>query len=426
MSNLNIYTGSDGFSADFQLKINTSLNSVLNSKSFIGLSNRPGNANLTEVIISSNLEGFSDFINRPGVDAQLVTEFVKNVTGKNLSGSTLRFENSDGTAGHLIYISEDKSSAYKTIDGLDRQISLDEVLYHELAHAYTPGKDSELNAATLTNEFRDEKGIEQRSLAPAFGSTDPAATPLNNTEPKTLDEIEREREEYFERNRCFAAGTLIDMADGTQKPIETVEIGDEVLAYDPDAEGGLGSLKPARVARTMTNFVDEVIDFHGVKVTPGHATLCAEGPNKGQHIPLMDIIREDGVIADRDGTLIRAATNLPVGSAGDQKVQVAYILNKSQQTYFKGKMRLGTLMVGGGDKADWRIMDALQAEGYQVFEDGLIAKDGETPHPLYWYGEVPKPEDYILKKSALTLADLYAGNGTLKSGAPAHAGMTVQ
>jgi hypothetical protein len=243
---------------------------------------------------------------------------------------------------------------------------------------------------------------------------------------KVVEDVKAKDEDELDGNRCFAAGTLIDMADGTQKPIETIEVGDEVLAYDPDTTDGLGTLKPARVARTMTNFVDEIIDFHGVKMTPGHATLCAEGPNKGQHIPLMDIIREDGVIADRDGTLIRAATNLPVGSTGDQKLQVAYILNKSQQTYFKGSMRFGTLMVGDDDKADWRIMDALAAEGYQVMDDGLIAKDGEAPHPLYWYGEVPKPEDYILKKSALTLADLYAGNGALKSGAPTHAGMTVQ
>ncbi len=227
-------------------------------------------------------------------------------------------------------------------------------------------------------------------------------------------------------DRCFAAGTFIDMADGTQKPIETIEVGDEVLAYDPDTTDGLGALKPARVARTITNFVDEIIDFHGVNVTPGHATLCADGPNKGHHIPLMDIIREDGVIADRDGTLIRAATNLAVGSAGDQMVQVAYLLDKSQQTYFKGEMRLGTLMLGEDGREDWRVMDALAREGYQVFDDGLIAKDGEIPHPLYWFGAVPKPEDYILKKSKLALADLYAANGELKSGAPTHAGMTVQ
>jgi len=80
------------------------------------------------------------------------------------------------------------------------------------------------------------------------------------------------------------------MADGTLKPIETIEVGDDVLAYDPKPEDGLGKLKPARVLQTMTNFVEEIIDFHGVKVTPGYATLCGDGPHAGKHIPLMDIL----------------------------------------------------------------------------------------------------------------------------------------
>lgn len=228
--------------------------------------------------------------------------------------------------------------------------------------------------------------------------------------------------------RCFSAGTHIDMANGTQKPIETIEIGDEVLAYDPEANAGLGELRSGTVTRTMTNIVDEIIDFHGMKVTPGHATLCCDGPNAGRHIPLMDIIMADGAVANRDGTVIRAATNLPVGCEGDQFVTVAYILDKSQETYFKGKMRLGTLMAGMDGKDDWRVINALKREGYRIFPDGLIAKDGEAPHPLYWFGEVPRPHDYILKKSALTVAGLYSGDGQQvgSNNIPSHAGMTVQ
>tara|TARA_R110002049_G_scaffold250891_2_gene425284 strand:- start:2976 stop:3827 length:852 start_codon:yes stop_codon:yes gene_type:complete len=62
-----------------------------------------------------------------------------------------------------------------------------------------------------------------------------------------------------EEGRCFSAGTLIDMADGTQKPIEQIEVGDEVLAYDPAENDGLGELKAARVTRTMVNQVEDII-----------------------------------------------------------------------------------------------------------------------------------------------------------------------
>ena len=210
--------------------------------------------------------------------------------------------------------------------------------------------------------------------------------------------------------RCFAAGTQIDMADGTTKSIETIQVGDEVMAYDPEAEAGRGGLKPARVTRTMVNQVPHLLDFHGVKVTPGHATLCGDGPNEGNHIPLMDILLADGAVVNRDGELVRAATNLPVGSEGDQFVEVAYLTSKSQKTYFRGRMRAGTLTLDAKGKTH-RVLDALNREGYRLLPDGLIAKDGETPHPLYWFGELPKPADYVLAKSGLTLAELYSAEG---------------
>ncbi|TNE34681.1 MAG: hypothetical protein EP348_10500 [Alphaproteobacteria bacterium] len=214
----------------------------------------------------------------------------------------------------------------------------------------------------------------------------------------------------LEDPRCFSAGTLIDMADGSRKAIEAIEVGDEVLAYDPEVDAGRGGLGAARVTRTMVNQVPYILDFHGTKVTPGHATLAGDGPYKGKHILLMDILLSDGAVVDRDGALIRAATNLPVDSEGDRFVEVAYITSKSQTTYSKGRMRAGTLVIGE-DGSSWRVLDALKREGYQLHSDGLISKEGETPHPLYWFGKLPEPADYVLQKSGLTLEELYAAEG---------------
>ena len=63
-------------------------------------------------------------------------------------------------------------------------------------------------------------------------------------------EFEEDDDEVIETNgeeneKCFAAGTQIDMADGTQKPIETIQVGDKVMAYDPAENAGRGGLKPA-------------------------------------------------------------------------------------------------------------------------------------------------------------------------------------
>jgi hypothetical protein len=47
------------------------------------------------------------------------------------------------------------------------------------------------------------------------------------------------------RMRCFPAGTLVLMADGRQKPIEAVRVGDLVLALDPESDDG--TPRPYRV-----------------------------------------------------------------------------------------------------------------------------------------------------------------------------------
>lgn len=72
--------------------------------------------------------------------------------------------------------------------------------------------------------------------------------------------------------------------------------GDAVLSYAAD-----GALTPARVARVFVNEAECVLDFHGTGVTPGHAFLCAGGRFAGRHVPLIDILRDDGAIM-RQGT----------------------------------------------------------------------------------------------------------------------------
>jgi RHS repeat-associated protein len=53
----------------------------------------------------------------------------------------------------------------------------------------------------------------------------------------------------------FTAGTLVLMADGTAKPIEEVEVGDLVLATDPET----GNTQPGAVVDTITSSGDKVL-----------------------------------------------------------------------------------------------------------------------------------------------------------------------
>src|SRR5690606_20820720 len=60
------------------------------------------------------------------------------------------------------------------------------------------------------------------------------------------DEIDKLRASCLTGN-SFVPGTLVLLADGSTKPIEEVELGDRVLATDPDT----GESEPQKVVATI-------------------------------------------------------------------------------------------------------------------------------------------------------------------------------
>jgi len=218
-------------------------------------------------------------------------------------------------------------------------------------------------------------------------------------------------------NFCFVAGTLVDMADGTQKPIEQIKIGDEVMAFDPYLDEGRGGLRASKVTQTHATPNRMVIDFHGTRVTPGHLFLCGDGPDAGGYSMLMDILRADGAVVRADGTQVRAATNCPLSSKGDRMLVVGYFLDSEDYVARNGEVRIARLRAGtrllSDDGKDWSFAEAMEEQGFELFDDGSVAQPGEKPHPFYYFGPPPRPEDYILKKSGITLAELYTEDATL-------------
>jgi hypothetical protein len=190
----------------------------------------------------------------------------------------------------------------------------------------------------------------------------------------------------------------------TTKPIEQIRRGDLVLSYDSS-----GNLVPGLVTRTFRHEVSHLLDVHGLKVTPGHATLCGDGMFKGRHVPIIDILLSDGALVQADGTLVRMAINTPVGATEDRFVKVAYALTAEDAQSGRlqeGEMRAGTLLFDR-DGVPVSVLQCLVAGGYDFdAETGLVARPGEAPHPLYWFGRLPRPEDYILARSQETLAGI--------------------
>lgn len=226
---------------------------------------------------------------------------------------------------------------------------------------------------------------------------------------------------------CFVAGTPIDMwptdpnvkpnlvgsydrrqvlAGIWKKPIEQIKPDDWVVSFENS-----GALRPGRVTRTMKNQTEIILDFFGVGVTPGHVYHRADSKKADKFESLIDILRADGVIQKADGTRIRAATGLPIDDPRDGFVWAvtgdAIDEGRGVRVKDKGKLRLGTRVLTD-DGRDFCIDDLIRAGGGTVTANGLI-RLGEALMPFHWAFSdlLPRPEDYILKRSRTTLEHIF-------------------
>ncbi len=210
--------------------------------------------------------------------------------------------------------------------------------------------------------------------------------------------------------RCFGAGTPISMWDGSEKLIEDVVRGDEILSYTK-----WGQLVSGRVTQTFRNDVTFVLDLFGLTVTPGHATLCGDGTFTGQHVPIIDILRTDGALVHEDGHLVRAATGCEVGSSGDQFIWAVAgpkLADGSINVVQSGRIRLGTRLFTS-EGQDVSVQELVEKAGGRVTPDGLLTtgvlQSPQSGMPFHWaFGDaLPKAEDYVLQRSGFELKDLY-------------------
>ncbi|MBL4768198.1 MAG: hypothetical protein JKY94_10860 [Rhodobacteraceae bacterium] len=251
---------------------------------------------------------------------------------------------------------------------------------------------------------------------------------LNNLEDENAQNLIMEALTGAENN-CFLAGTMIDMwptdlgllpningcydeaavrAKVWQKPIEEMTPNDWVVSFDKQ-----GNLKPGKVTRTMTNEAKVILDFHGTFVTPGHVYYCAGGKNEGGFAPLIDILRDDGVIQREDCTLIRATTGCEVGSEDDKEFW-AFLLYTEEgedvnRVRAKTKLRLGTrwMQPNGNHFSMREYMDGI---GLELLDNGYVRwKETGITSVFAWVlsDTLPEPEGFILARSQTTLEDIY-------------------
>jgi hypothetical protein len=92
---------------------------------------------------------------------------------------------------------------------------------------------------------------------------------------------------------CFPAGTAILTDHGVERPVETIEEGDLVAAFN-----GMGSLVARRVVGLSQSVTDTWIELaNGLVVTPGHRFLTPDGSFSS----IGDILAVGGAIVLADG-----------------------------------------------------------------------------------------------------------------------------
>jgi len=195
--------------------------------------------------------------------------------------------------------------------------------------------------------------------------------------------------------RCFLAGTPILMADGQEKPIEDIRVGDMVMSFDPSADQGRGALVPKPVSRTFQNITRSIIDLRGLHMTPGHVCLTDDG----RFETIAEILLRDGILVEADGTPIRARTGAKIGSMEDTPVLIAYPDEKTgKEIFVRARAGIPCRLVRERDGTMRHLSLALMLRAYHqtLTPDGLIqSPDGSLGEATDWPEDsTPMDKDY--------------------------------
>ncbi len=94
---------------------------------------------------------------------------------------------------------------------------------------------------------------------------------------------------------CFLANTPVSMADGSQKMIQKIKVGDSVLSFDQ----GSGQFKPGKVTKVFKEVaLDYLVVNETLKLTPNHPVL-----SNGQWMEVGKLKAGDSLV-DKDNKAI--------------------------------------------------------------------------------------------------------------------------
>ncbi|MBB6570711.1 hypothetical protein HPO96_26755 [Kribbella sandramycini] len=207
----------------------------------------------------------------------------------------------------------------------------------------------------------------------------------------------------------FRAGTLVQMANGGQKPIEEVKLGDLVLAADPKT----GKLFAQPVVRTISGYgAKDLVDLElAVTGKDGKQSVATLTATDGHPFYLPETQRwadaSELVVGDRLGSLDRSRPVAVTRARVYESVVRVFNLSVNEaHTYYVVAGRMPLLVHNCGDGSDWvpddnysdAAIDERSAQWQAVFNDrnGRAAQRevdrGRAPREI---GRIDGPEKTV-------------------------------
>jgi len=193
---------------------------------------------------------------------------------------------------------------------------------------------------------------------------------------------------------CFSHDALVSLADGGQKAIGELRLGDQVVSFGDRCDLLESTFSTGRVTAIHTREAEETLDFHGTIVTPGHVFLSGDGTFK----KLAEILEEDGTVVREDGSLMRARTGCPVGSVEDLVVPVTYTDTETGET-MTAAMRAGAPFAAEGEDVV-TVADAMRKVGYELGADGFFTDIDGNRMAAHWPWGEPDPRALAENRAA--------------------------
>jgi hypothetical protein len=182
---------------------------------------------------------------------------------------------------------------------------------------------------------------------------------------------------------CFVRGTPVTLSDGTTKPIEQVQPGDEVRSYDTER----GEFVVGVVVKIITRDVVEYLSIDGILVTPEHPFWIVD---RGEWVKAGELKRGDILLRDNGGfQIVKHIFRIR------SEVEVFNMTVEGVHNYFAGGVLVHNKAVGDDD------MDTPHASGgvfmipQRYGNEGFRLGNGDTASGGEKLAIAPQGKDFI-------------------------------